>query len=463
MAPQGYVAHAAYNRRVTRWLFAAFLVAFQIIGAFALTMILLIFDEENTILSNPQGYALRYAVPVAALSGLLFWSLYRGHAAAVKRMLDVQVTSRSAEPRFFRIAEEQCIALGVRLPQFGIIETPAPNAVTVGEGPVRGLIAVTRGLLDQLDDDELAAVLAHEASHIRHCDTELLAANHALMRTAVIFQTHNPLRLEDWRQVLLILLFPPMLLILLASGTATMASMRLARMARRRVRLSRDHIADGEAVRVVQFPETLISALRKIGTHTVFPGSERFEALLFAGRADVEGGHPAVEDRVAAISALGKSLMQPGRLRRDTRAAQARPAGSSFGRRNAQVAPSATPAVSLAQKGPEAPEKPSLAMLMLLFTDPDRFWKWQNASIDAYEWRDGEERNAFGITPQMALPLSAAMAFLVVFHWPSDGDFSKMAGVFDPKVLVDVAREVNQISAMCSGPSYPDGKCPEQE
>jgi heat shock protein HtpX len=460
MAPQGYVAHAAYNRRVTRWLFAVFLVAFQIIGAFALTMILLIFDEKNTILSNPQGYALRYALPIAALSGLLFWSLYRGHAAAVKRMLDVQVTSRAIEPRFFRIAEEQCIALGVRLPQFGIIESAVPNAVTVGEGPVRGLIAVTRGLLDQLDDDELAAVLAHEASHIRNCDTELLAANHALMRTAVIFQTHNPLRFEDWRQVLLIVLFPPMLLILLASGTATMASMRLARMARRRVRLSRDHIADGEAVRVVQFPEALISALRKIGSNAAFPGSERFEALLFAGRADIEGGHPAVEDRVAAISALGKTLMQPGRLRRDTRAA---PARTSFGRRGAQTALAATPALPLSKQPDEAPEKPSLAMLMLFFTDPDRFWKWQNASIDAFEWRDGDERNAFGVTPQMALPLSAAIAFLVVFHWPADGDFSKMAGVFDPKVMVDVAREVNQVSTFCSGPSYPDGKCPDKE
>jgi len=50
------------------------------------------------------------------------------------------------------------------------------------------LIAVTRGLLDTLDDDELAAVLAHEASHIRHGDTKLLAANHALMRTAVVLQ-----------------------------------------------------------------------------------------------------------------------------------------------------------------------------------------------------------------------------------------------------------------------------------
>jgi len=452
MAVQGYVTHAAYNRRLTGWLVAGYVLAFELIAAFALTLILLIFDHEHSILSDPLGYALRYAIPVAAFAGLQFWFLYRGHAKAVSRSLDIRPVIRSEEPRLFRIADEQCIALGIRQPRFGIIEVAAPNALTVGEGPARGLIAVTRGLIDQLDDDELAAVLAHEASHIRNGDTKVLAANHALMRTAVILQTHNPLRLEGWRQMILILLLPAILLVFLASGAATMASMKLARAARRGLRLSRDHIADGEAVRVTHFPGALVGALRKIGGRGTFPGSERCEGLLFDGRADHEGGsQPAAEERIAAITTLGAGLLDPDRARRDTRAG--RPA-AGFGRRVAGGGGAPPPRVL------EQPEQPSLAMLGLLFSDRERFWTWQNACIDWYEWRESDRRDAFGIGPNMAIPLTMTITFLLVFHWPSDGDFSRMRSLFSPTALVDMAREVNS-GPFCSGPSYPDGKCPE--
>src|SRR5215475_6790685 len=108
MAVHGYITHAAHNRRFTALLVLGYVLAFEVIGAFALTMALLYWDHEHTILSNPAGYALRYAAPIAVVAGLMFWWIR----------------------------------------------------------PTKGLIAVTRGLLDQLDDDELAAVLAHDASHI---------------------------------------------------------------------------------------------------------------------------------------------------------------------------------------------------------------------------------------------------------------------------------------------------------
>src|SRR4051812_9529454 len=258
MAVHGYVTHAAHNRRYTALLVLGYVLAFEMIGAFALIMPLLYWDYEHTILTNPAGYALRYALPIAVIAAWTFWWIYRGHAKAVTHELGVRIVTRQDEPRFVQIAEEQCTALGVRLPRFGIIEASEPNAVTVGEGPNRGLIAVTRGLLDRLDDDELAAVLAHEASHIRLGDTKLLAANHALMRTAVVLQMNNPLRFESWRQMIVPLIFPPMMLLMLASSAVTSMSMQLARAARRGLKLGRDYIADGEAIRVTHFPEALI-------------------------------------------------------------------------------------------------------------------------------------------------------------------------------------------------------------
>lgn len=298
MAIHGYVTHARRNSRLTGLLVLGYVLSFELIGAFALTWPLLIWDQEHTILSNPLGYILRYALPLAALSKLVFWRLYRGHAADVRRSLDIRFVSRSDEQRFVSIAEEVCTTLGIRSPRFGVIEVDALNAVTVGEGPSSGLIAVTRGLLDGLDDDELAAVLAHEAAHIRHGDTRLLAANHALMRTAVMLQIHNILRLDDWRQLVLPLLFPPMLLVLLAGNATTMLALQLARFARRGLKLGRDHLADGEAVRVTHFPEALLSALAKVAVTAPFPAA-------LAPRATCSMARPTVRAARTQRSATG--------------------------------------------------------------------------------------------------------------------------------------------------------------
>ncbi len=454
MAVHGYITHAAHNRRYTGWLVLGYILAFELIGAFALTMILLVADHEHTILTDPIGYALRYAVPIAAFAGLVFWRMYSGHAKAVTHELGVQIVTRQDDPRFVQVAEEQCTALGVRLPRFGIIEASELNAVTVGEGPNRGLIAVTRGLLEQLDDDELAAVLAHEASHIRQGDTKLLAANHALMRTAVILQMNNPLRFESWRQLIIPLIFPPMMLLMLASSAATALSMQLSRAARRGLKLGRDYLADGEAIRVTHFPEALISAITKVGGHGAFEGSARVEGLLFDGPADHEGGsHPAIRDRVDAIGTLGGELMNPARLRRDTRT----PARPLFGRRP-RMAATAYPC-DASGRPLEQPQPPSKDMLLLYFTDRETFRQWHDACVVWTEWQLRDRRNLLGLTSKLMIPVALTCLAMLVIYWPKDGNLSRLVATFSPAGMVDIARMTHS-GPFCSGPSYPDGKCP---
>ena len=459
---KGYTTHAAEARRHVALYLAGYVLGFELIGAFALVVPLLVFDDQHTILTDPLGYALRYALPLAAIAALVFRHIYRGHADAVRRALDIRIVDRSAEPRFVTIAEQQCTALGVRVPSFGVIEIDAPNALTVGEGPARGLIAVTRGLLERLDDDELAAVLAHEASHIRNGDTRMLAANHALMRTAVQLQVNNPLRLEDWRQMLIPLFLPPFLPILLAGSMATMLSMKLAFAARRGIKLSRDHVADGEAVRVTQYPEALIDALNKVGARGQFPGSRRVEALLFDGPSDADGSHPPVAERLHAIATLGKALMMPGRSRRDTRGEQrVRP---RFGLRDTgatAVAPSGAMHFPTDADGRPLKQPPTstLALQMLWFTDRPAYRRWTEATIAWFEWRANDQRNLLGLTPKMLIPLVSVTAFLFVFHWPTDNDPVKFVQTFNPARVVAMFHDVNANPTFCSGPSYPDGTC----
>lgn len=459
----GYVAHADANRRRVKLLFAGYLFGFQLVGAFALTWLLLIFDHQHTMLTDPLGYALRYALPIALIAALVFWRIYRGHARHVADVLGSRFVTREQEPRFVNIAEEQCTTLGVRVPRFAVIEAAEANAVTVGEGPARGMIAVTRGLLDRLDDDELAAVLAHEASHIRSGDTQILAANHALMRTAVLFQTHNILKLENWRQLILPLLLPPVLLLMLAGGAATQISMRYARWARRGVKLSRDHIADGEAIRVTHFPEALVSAIGKVAGQGAFKHSGRVDAMLFDGRADHEGGsHPSAAERIKAITTLGKGLLDPARKRRDTRTALLSPA-AQFGRRirtQAAAPPEGRFHFDYDAEGKPLEEPPTATIEMLYLSIFDRatYKRWAHAVTAWYEWRASDKRNVLGVPPAMIVPLAAVVMFMAVFHWPTDNDPAKFARIFDPARMVEVVNKM-AFEKPCDAYHYRYGEC----
>ncbi len=465
MAAIGYVTLAAENRKRLIEVLGLYVLAFQMIGGVAAMIVLLAVDPAHMLLVDPLGYFARYGVPMALVAAALFYWIYEGHAAAVEKQLAVVNPSRIEEPRFVTIAERECIAQGIRVPRFGIIEVPQANALAVGEGPSRGLIAVTRGLLDQLDDEELAAVIAHQAAHIRHGDTKVLAANYALMRTAVLFQVNNALRFEDWRQLLIPLVFPPMLLIMLLSGIITMASMSLARMARRSIKLARFHIADAEAVRITHRPDALHSALIKIGGKGAFTGSEAFDDLLFDGRSDNDGGtHPAVVERLETIARLGKELMQPGRPRRDTRSAELRPAESrvQFGRKldPESFRPVAPPPA-------EKPRKPRTLtqdeLLKLMFTD----WKTYRAYIAAcnnyYEWRESDERNFLGLKPQMRIPVAAMVAFVLVLYFPGDGDWQKFANRLSPGFFSEVLGPGSGTfsTVSCAPGNMADGQCAE--
>lgn len=475
MSATGFVTHVRDARRSTAILVAAYVIAFELIGGLAMMLVLPFVDPTRILLADPIGYFARYGLPMALVAlGLFVW-LYRTHSRVVVRALQVADASRISDARFIRIAEEQCTAQGVRMPRFGIIEVPQLNALTVGDGPQHGLIAVTRGLLDHLDDEELAAVLAHEVAHIRNGDTQVLAANHALMRTAVLLQVNNAFRFEDWRQLLIPLLLPPLMVMMLLSGFITMCSMKLAREARRGINLSRDFIADVAAVRATHYPDALVSALHKLVDRGDFAGCEGYEDILFEGRSAGDGGsHPDVTERIAALHRLAGSMIDLSRVRRDTRKLDfgsggggiGRPLGG-FGRRGLD------PAAVLARQGaglviPAPPPqreriKPPILkndeVLKLMFTD-FAAWKRHTAlCTDYYEWRENDGRNFLGLKPELRLPVAACIAFLVVLYWPTNGDIKGLAYRFSPTGWADIGSEIQANSGFCSGPGYPDGKC----
>ncbi|MBE9506209.1 MAG: M48 family metalloprotease, partial [Chloroflexi bacterium] len=95
--------------------------------------------------------------------------------------------TQESYPRLHNIVEEMSIASGLPVvPAVYVIDDPAPNAFATGKNPKRAAVAVTTGLLQKLNRDELQGVIAHEIGHISNRDTLLMAIGGVMLGTIVI-------------------------------------------------------------------------------------------------------------------------------------------------------------------------------------------------------------------------------------------------------------------------------------
>jgi heat shock protein HtpX len=81
-----------------------------------------------------------------------------------------QPVTREQLPRVYQIVERLCAKTGLPMPKIFVIPTGSPNAFATGRNPEHASVAVTAGILDLLNDDELEGVLAHELGHVRNRD-----------------------------------------------------------------------------------------------------------------------------------------------------------------------------------------------------------------------------------------------------------------------------------------------------
>ncbi len=81
-----------------------------------------------------------------------------------------QSVTREELPRVYQIVERLCARTGLPMPKIFVIPTQSPNAFATGRNPQHASVAVTAGILDLLNDEELEGVLAHELGHVRNRD-----------------------------------------------------------------------------------------------------------------------------------------------------------------------------------------------------------------------------------------------------------------------------------------------------
>lgn len=262
--------------------------------------------------------------PVAMMAaGVWFLISWLFHHQLIRLATGAHSISRKEAPRLYNILENLCISRGIPMPALQIVETPALNAYAAGLKEGEYVIAVTRGLIDTLSDDELEAVLGHELTHIRNRDTQLMVI---AIIFAGIFAFVADLMIRGWRfpygvwprggdrrdrsggggAALAILI--AIAIVLISWGLSTLIRFALSR--------SREYLADAGSVELTKNPDAMIRALRKIEHNAKFDVPSRMEAFfienpLSGGGASLLSTHPSIADRVAALQryAGGADLM----------------------------------------------------------------------------------------------------------------------------------------------------------
>lgn len=93
----------------------------------------------------------------------------------VLRRHKVRIVTEAEQPRLYRIVRETSQKAGLPMPQVGVMQNPSPNAFATGRGPKDAAVVATSGLLDLLNDDELAGVMAHELAHVKNRDVLIMS------------------------------------------------------------------------------------------------------------------------------------------------------------------------------------------------------------------------------------------------------------------------------------------------
>jgi heat shock protein HtpX len=312
------------NRRKT-WLVMAGFVGFLLLLGFG-------FDWFYVGLGGgfvPIGSLM--ALGVGSVSALA--SYYHGDRAVLRAtgarpIAEVAGSAAEADQLKLRqldnVVDEMAIAAGLPRPQVYVVPDVDPNAFATGRGPGHASIAVTNGLLDALDREELQGVIAHEMSHIRNLDVRLMTIVAALVGAVAL--------LSDWARrgmirggggrgrdrdrggsgaagliFFVVWLFAILLAPLVAQALAMMVSRR------------REYLADASGAELTRNPLGLARALEKVDaavapTRAINQGSAHLCIADPLGRpmnlregawAELFASHPPMASRIAALREMG--------------------------------------------------------------------------------------------------------------------------------------------------------------
>jgi heat shock protein HtpX len=258
-----------------------------------------------------EGGALIAFVLALAMNGWAYWNSDK----MVLRMHRARPVTRASAPELVGLVEQLARRADLPMPAVYLLETNQPNAFATGRNPENSAVAVTRGLIQSCDSEELAGVIAHELAHIKNRDTlimtitaTLAGAIGFLSQFAFFFgmgrDSRNPLGLVG-----------TLLIMILAPLAAMLVQMAISR--------TREYSADRLGATICGQPLWLARALQKIeqlARGMVNEPAERNPAsahlfivnpLRMGGIDSLFRTHPPTADRVRRLRELAGEVAAP--------------------------------------------------------------------------------------------------------------------------------------------------------
>lgn len=224
-----------------------------------------------------------------------------------------KIVSKEEYPRLHEIVERLSTNNGLPKPKVAMVNSPVPNAFATGKSPKSSLVAVTTGILDLLDNDELEAVIGHELSHVRSRDVLVLTLSSVFSTVAwylVRFGLFGGLQARNRNTA------GTSAIVMLVAITTWVVSFLIIRAISR----YREFSADRDGAIMTGKPDKLASALLKIsGKIKVIPPKELenvqklnaffiIPALSGSSIANLFSSHPPVEKRVQKLKEMQSGI-----------------------------------------------------------------------------------------------------------------------------------------------------------
>ena len=267
----GFLALEQANRRKTAELVLAFISLYALVG-FGLDFTLHTLRVVNSR-HTPFPWLMIAAMVVAAGESVVAY--YAGASLVLGSVHALGLTAESAKDQVvLDVVSEMALASRMPAPRVYLMDDPAANAFSTGRDHAHSTICVTRGLVDQMDREELQGVIAHEFAHIRNHDTRISTMAAVLVGGLALLSGFVVRRGVDWRDggddedaglkagpltalgPFALFALPVMILGSLAWFFSKMVAIALSR--------QREYLADASSVEFTRNPQGLIRALEHI-------------------------------------------------------------------------------------------------------------------------------------------------------------------------------------------------------
>ncbi len=274
-----------------------------------LTLLSIILMAIGGVVGGRQG-----ALCMLAVSFVINFISYWNCDKIALMQYNAQPITKEEAPELHQLVRRLSDNASIAMPKLYVIPTDVPNAFATGRDDKHAAVAITQGLLNLLNKDELAGVISHELSHIKHRDT-LIMTLAASIATAISYIANiaqwsaifGGRRDENGSSSIIGLLAT----IIVSPIAASIIQLALSR--------SREYMADASGAEISGKPLALASALQKLDNyahHKVIPGAKPSTSGLFIinplcgvrGIQNLFSTHPSTEERIEKLQNIAADM-----------------------------------------------------------------------------------------------------------------------------------------------------------